>query len=169
MKETWRPVKGYEDYYTVSSFGKVVSLRNDKVLKYSVNHKGYFIVQLSKEGVKKNYRVHRLVAQTYIPNPDNLPEVDHINGDRQDNRIENLRWASPSSNTRNRDVCRKSSSKYNGVYYQDSKWVAIIRVNRKNVYLGAFKCERFAALTFNKYCLENNLNRELNILEVVNV
>ena len=168
--EVWNRIKGYKDRYSISSLGRVQSHRTGLILKPSVNHKGYLIIQLSLNGKKKNHRVHRLVAESFLLNPDNLPEVDHINGDRQDNSVGNLRWASPSSNTRNRDVCRKSSSKYNGVYLtKEGKWSVIIRVNRKNVYLGSFTEERLAASAFNYYCIANSLNRELNILEDVNV
>ena len=164
--EIWKPIKGYNERYSISSLGRVQSHKTGLILKPSVNHKGYFIIQLSIFGKKKNHRVHRLVAQAFIPNPDHLPEVDHINGNRQENTIDNLRWASPSSNTRNREVCRKASSKHNGVYRQDNKWVAIIRVKRKNIYLGSFVHEIEAAFAFNDFVVNNNLQRELNIMEV---
>lgn len=164
-EEKWKPVSGYN--YAVSSTGKVKSFHSQKIIKPFTNHKGYLIVTLSKDGRKKNMRIHRLVAQAFIDNSANLPEVDHINGERQDNRVENLRWASGSSNTRNREVCRTAKSKFNGVtaHQPSGKWQASAWLNGKNKYIGLFAAEIEAALAFNKFCLENKLNRELNLIE----
>lgn len=167
-KEGWRPVAEFEEYF-VSSFGRIIRTKTGRILKPVINHKGYLIVQLCKEGHRKNMRVHRLVAETFIPNPDNLPEVDHINGDRQDNRTENLRWVTGSANTRNREVCRQATSKYNGVRFHEKsgKFLASVWFNRKTVHLGTFTEETKAALAFNQFCKENCLNRELNLIEEV--
>ena len=167
--ESWRVVIGYTNNYAVSNQGRVKSLLTGKILKPAINHKGYFTVQLSLSGHRRNMKIHRLVALTFIPNPDGLPEVDHINGDRQDNRVENLRWVSGSTNTRNREVCRQSSSEYNGVIKHSTtgSFVASIWYNKKTVYLGTFTEETKAALAFNQFCKENCLNRELNLIEEV--
>ena len=169
MIEQWKYVKGYEGLYSVSTEGKVVSHRTGIELKPAVNHKGYFVAQFSHSGKRKNMKVHRLVALAFIPNPDNLPEVDHINGDRQDNRVENLRWVTGSANTRNREVCRQSGSRYNGViiHPKTGNFVTSIWHNGKTVYLGTFKEETKAALAFNQFCEKNCLNRELNLIEEV--
>ena len=165
----WEYVKGYTGLYSVSSEGQVQSHLTGIVLKPAVNHKGYLIVQLSLSGSKRNHRIHRLVAEAFIPNPENLPEVDHINGDRQDNRVENLRWVTGSANTRNREVCKQATSKYNGVRLneQSGKYLASVWMNRKTVHLGTFVKETEAALAFNRFCIENSLNRELNLIEEV--
>ena len=94
MEEIWKTVKGYNGYYQVSNTGKV---RNpNKVLTPNVGVKnGYVYVTLRKD----KRLLHRIVAETFIPNPFNKPEVDHINGIRTDNRLENLRWASGEENT----------------------------------------------------------------------
>lgn len=166
MKETWRQIKGYEDIYTVSDYGRVANLITERILKPVENHKGYLIVQLSKDGKRKNFRVHRLVAEAFIPNPKKLPEVDHINNDRQGNHVSNLRWSSGSENTRNREVCRTATSKYNGVRIcrRSGKWKVSIWFNNTTKHLGTFADEVVAAKAFNDFCRENNLNRELNIL-----
>lgn len=163
MTEKWEDIKGYTGLYSVSTTGKVLSHQSEKLLKPFVNHKGYLIVQLSKNGHRQNKRIHRLVAEAFIPNPDALPEVDHIDNDMQNNKVENLRWVTGSCNTRNREVCRSSTSRYNGVLKtKTGTFIASIWFNRKTVYLGTFTEETKAALAFNQFCLENNLNRELN-------
>jgi hypothetical protein len=91
-KEEWKNISEYEGLYQVSSFMKVLNVKTGKILKLFKNEKGYLNVNLSKNGDIKMFRVHRLIAQAFVPNPENKPEVDHINTYRDDNRIENLRW-----------------------------------------------------------------------------
>lgn len=97
--ENWLPVEGYENY-EVSDFGRVRSMKNGKkrILKPADNGIGYLQVGLSKEGKKKFFSVHRLVAVTFVPNMFNLNEVNHINEDKTDNRAENLMWCSRKEN-----------------------------------------------------------------------
>lgn len=119
MEEVWRPVKGYEGYYEVSSIGSVYSVprviesynsraksvvqqrlsgRNMKLVRNSL---GYDMVCLSKNGIRKVCQVHRLVAEAFIDNPENKPFVDHINTIPYDNRVENLRWVDSVENSNN--------------------------------------------------------------------
>lgn len=113
--EEWRPVVGFEESYEVSSYGNVRSKtrtikistktgksynqtrRGEPIKAFDDGH-GYMHIRLRKDNKTYNTKVHRLVAKAFIPNPDKLPEVNHINGDKQDNRIENLEWVSASSN-----------------------------------------------------------------------
>lgn len=100
MKEIWKPIEGYPDY-EVSSLGRVKSLKfgKEKILKGIKDKNGYLRVILYKEGKLKGYSVHRLVAQAFLPNPDNLPQVNHRNENKTDNRVENLEWCDSSYNT----------------------------------------------------------------------
>lgn len=100
MEEEWKPIKGYEGLYEVSSTGKVKSFQRGgtKILHQNINQSGYHHVILSKGKVKKDLRVHRLVASAFIPNPLNKPEVNHIDGDKHNNNADNLEWATRKEN-----------------------------------------------------------------------
>ena len=108
----WQPVVGFENYYLVSTSGQIWSLRRHRALKPKIDKYGYEVVSLSIKGVPHHRTVHRLVAQTFIPNPLNLPTVNHINEIKNDNRAVNLEWATVKDNdnhgTRNQ---RMSDSK----------------------------------------------------------
>lgn len=101
--EEWRPVVGYEGEYEVSDWGRVRSLKHKRkrILYQYPSTAIYYLVALSKNGKVRRYGVHRLVAEAWIPNPQNKPQVDHINGCRTDNYVWNLRWATQSENLRN--------------------------------------------------------------------
>ena len=110
--EVWKDVEGYEGLYQISNFGNVKSLarivhsekRSDykikeKILKQSDTTTGYKKVELHKGNEKrKSFKVHRLVAQAFIPNPENKLEVNHIDGNKHNNNVNNLEWVTSSEN-----------------------------------------------------------------------
>ena len=101
-----KDIKGYEGIYGITSCGKVWSYKYKKFLKpYTGGNNGYFKVRLFKDNGEKQYYVHRLVAEAYLPNPENLPQVDHIDNDKTHNYLNNLQWIT------NRDNNRKSKNK----------------------------------------------------------
>lgn len=108
--EIYRDIQGYEGLYAVSNFGNVKNTRRNKVLKCKITKWGYHKVNLSKDGVLKTYLVHRLVADTFIPNPDNLPQINHRDECKTNNRVDNLEWCSDGYNqnygTRNERISR---------------------------------------------------------------
>lgn len=119
MKEIWKDVKGYEGCYQVSNFGNVKSLNymktgKEKVLKVRKDKYGYLTVNLSKDGKKKHYTVHRLVATAFLPNPNNLLQVNHIDEDKTNNTVFNLEWC---------------SNEYNHKYGTINKRIAISNTN----------------------------------------
>jgi len=97
--EQYKDIKGYEGIYKISNFGNVLSvLSNNKILKPRDNGYGYKSVCLTKDKKPRYYKIHRLVALNFIPNPENKKEVNHINGVKSDNTINNLQWVTPSEN-----------------------------------------------------------------------
>lgn len=113
-QEIWKPVVGYESNYEVSNFGRVKTIRHNvigkdgrimnfepKIKKPSITRKGYYYVNLSKNGKKKCHKIHKLVMEAFVPNSENKPYIDHINTIKTDNRVCNLRWVSSKENTQN--------------------------------------------------------------------
>ena len=151
MTEEWRPIEGYEGLYEVSNTGRVRSLdryvrsksKSYRLQKGSIlspfTTNGYLCVILQASQVTRKFRIHRLVAQAFLPNPDNLPEVNHRDEDKTNNRVDNLEFCDHkynnnygSRNIRIRDTLIKngywtglrsglSKKEYNLKYYQDNK------------------------------------------------
>ena len=120
MEEEWKDVVGYEGLYQVSNLGRVRSLdyrRTGRIqlLKPAMHRDGYLYVNLCKDRKRKHYKVHRLVAQAYLPNPEVLPELNHIDENKQNNCVDNLEWCERQHNcnygTRN---ARIAAAKTNG-------------------------------------------------------
>jgi hypothetical protein len=116
MEEIWKDIEGYEGLYQISNLGNVRSLNWKKSgerrnLWLKPHNKGYLQVELSKCGVKKCFVVHRLVAGAFIPNPDNLPQVNHIDEIKTNNAADNLEWCTRSYNVRYSLNSRKSNTR----------------------------------------------------------
>ena len=124
-KEIWKAVDGYEDYYEVSSFGRVRSvdrmetlsngvkrLRKWSMLKIRKNKNGYLQIQLWKSGEGKTVNIHRLVAEAFIPNPDNLSEVNHKDEDKTNNHVENLEWCDSKYNKNYGTAIQRAAEKH---------------------------------------------------------
>lgn len=101
-QEVWKDVDGYDGCYSISTIGEVLSRKRSikTLLKASRCRQGYARVYLSKYGISKSHALHRLVAQTFIENPESKSQVNHKNGIKHDNRVGNLEWSTPSENSR---------------------------------------------------------------------
>lgn len=126
MEEIWRPIKNYEGLYEVSNLGRVKSLNyrrtgKEEILKNTKNKNGYLVVCLFKNGNKKTFCIHRLVAEAFIPNPDNLPCVDHINTIKTKNEVTNLRWVTYEENNNNELTKEKHKGNTNSLGYKQSE------------------------------------------------
>lgn len=135
----WKDIPGYEGYYQASIYGKIRSVyrmvefrisgrvqqsyMKGRILAENIRKDNYVEVILSVNGISKNLSVHRLVAQTFLPNPENKPQVNHIDGNTQNNNVNNLEWATPSENmTHAKDIglwdpkkCGEISRKLTGI------------------------------------------------------
>jgi hypothetical protein len=131
-------IQGYSNYLIYED-GRVYSKIRKRFLKEQ-NDKGYNYCALYKDGKPKNKKIHRLVALHYIPNPENKPEVDHINRDKKDNRVENLRWATKCENQQNQGINKNNTTGIPNIHYckMYCKWIYKKKIN-KNTHTARFK------------------------------
>jgi len=116
MKQ-WKTIEGYCDKYNISDNGDIVSLirkgrLSNKILKKTFDNNGYVIVKLCDEGVCKTFKVHRLVAEAFMPNTSNKETINHINGIKDDNRLENLEWCTNDENIKHAYKTGLKNNKY---------------------------------------------------------
>lgn len=140
--EEWKDVVGYEGLYEVSNMGNV--RRDGFILKTwlsGANGKMYHYVSLSTQGSVQKKRVHCLVALAFLPNPNNLPVVDHINGDEKDNQLSNLKWETRRGNWLNptNRVRQVGRSGHKNIFQNHENWMVRINVNGAIRYIGTFK------------------------------
>ena len=120
MEEIFKPISGYESYL-IGSHGTV--MRNGKILKQQLNSDGYVLVSLCKDGKCKSFFVHRLVANAFIDNPENLPQINHKDEDKTNNFVENLEWCDAKYNNSYGTRIKRLSRP---IYQIDSQTLAII-------------------------------------------
>lgn len=119
IKEKWKDIQGYENLYQISNMGRIKSLwfGKEKIMKQLIRN-GYCYVDLCKDKIKKHYNIHRLVAQTFIPNPQNYPQVNHKDEVKTNNCISNLEWVTQKYNmnygTRNERASKAISIAHKG-------------------------------------------------------
>lgn len=177
-QEIYLGIKNYEDLYQISNLGNVKSLLKKRscgkhknviriydeiLLKKNKDKRGYEFVNLSKNGIQKTHTVHRLVAELFIKNKDNLIYVNHINGIKFDNNVLNLEWVSARENE-----CHKQSqknnltSKYIGVSFNSAskKWVSQITFNGNKIYLGCYVTEEEAYRKRVEFEINNNIKNK---------
>lgn len=130
MEEIWKDIKGYEGLYQVSNFGRIKSIKrkNTKggIRKLNVDKYGYNYIILYNYDIIKTLKVHRLVAKAFIPNPNNLPQINHKDKNRKNNRVDNLEWCDVTYN----------------IQYSHAK--PIIQYDINNKFIKRWKCIREA-------------------------
>jgi hypothetical protein len=138
--ETYKVIEGFENY-SVSDHGRVKNNKTGRILKYK-HRQGYTLADLSVCGIVSTKTIHRLVARAFIENPEGKRCVDHIDSDRSNNRVHNLRWATYVENSRNRSVNKNNTSGCKGVNWdpQNKRWLSRICVDGIQINLGSFKC-----------------------------
>ena len=98
LKENYTPIKNFENFYGIDTQGNVFGYKRKKIVMPVINKFGYRRIKLCKENKLYYFQVHRLVAQTFIPNPNNLPQVNHKDGNKLNNSVDNLEWCTQSYN-----------------------------------------------------------------------
>lgn len=146
-------IKGYEGLYQINPNGDVKSVVSNCLLKKRTASCGYNNVALFKNGKRKEFKEHRLVADAFIPNTYNKSFVNHINSIKTDNRVENLEWVTPRENIHH----YRGKSKKIGVCYRKEfgRWISRICINGKVKNIGSFGCETMAHLSYLRE-LKNN-------------
>lgn len=172
MEEIWKDIRDYEGLYQVSNLGNVRSLRYNhtekiKLLKQGVNKKGYKYVRLFKNGKGKTHIVHRLVAMSFIPNPNNLPIVNHIDECKSNNMVSNLEWCTLVYNnaygTRNKRISKSLKGKTHSK--ETKKKMSESRDNKKSIlmydlsgnFIRRFECINDTNEYFDKDCASSNV------------
>lgn len=136
VAEEWRDCVGYENY-AVSSLGNIKNKKTGRILKPN-NVSGYSKYKLVKIKVPYNLSGHRLVAQAFIPNPNNKPTIDHIDGNKTNNCIGNLRWATNCENAQNKTGSRGAVPFRGVAHHLNGKFQAHISLNGTLIHLGLF-------------------------------
>lgn len=112
----YKQIPGYENLYLISNTGIIINQLNGKELKQTLANHGYLHVSLIRNKTQKKYLVHRLLGDSFIENPDNKPCIDHIDREKTNNNLNNLRWVSHSENSQNRGKQSNNTSGIIGIY-----------------------------------------------------
>lgn len=173
MKQIWKDIEGYEGLYQINNNAEIKSLSRiiksgynrkikEKILKPQLNTNGYYSISLHKDNKIVKKLVHVLVALAFLPNPNNLTQVNHIDGNKLNNKINNLEWCTNRENTCHFYKKKNKTSKYIGVYKSKNKWVAQIMINNKIKHIGRFSEENEAYLARVNYEKDNNIINKYN-------
>ncbi len=138
MTETYKKIEGFENY-SVSDHGNVRNDKTGRILKGKLDN-GYLRVDLWKHKTRHTKKIHKLTAEAFLLNPENKKCVDHIDNNKHNNKLVNLRFATSQENNQNRSISNRNTSGYKGVHWhkRSMKWQARITINGKIINLGSF-------------------------------
>lgn len=127
MIEEWKDIEGYEGLYQVSNLGRVKRskgkyMKSERILRLFINTPGYLQVMLCKNNKCKKFTVHRLVAEAFIPNHENKPQVNHIDEDKTNNMVSNLEWMTAKENVNHGTRNERSSKKIKAIDIANGEW-----------------------------------------------
>jgi hypothetical protein len=169
--EEWKQIKGFSNY-SISNLGNIRNNKKGNLLKPSIDGKGYYVVRLyiDNKNAMTN-KLHRLLGIHFLPNPNDYLEIDHIDRNKLNNSLDNLRWCNRTINLRNRGILGFSSNKYKNITWskRDNVFRVGITINNKQKYLGSYKTEEEAVISYNKYILEHKLEDFYDIIILDNV
>jgi hypothetical protein len=174
MQEEWKDIIGYEGYYKISNLGnvkflerKITTSQSERIYKEKINKiwlskRGYSVTDLIVNKLRKTKTIHRLTAIHFINNPLNKPFVNHIDGNKSNNSIQNLEWVNNMENMCHAKKNVKRSSQYIGVGWDKwaNKWKSQIYHNGRSIHLGNFFTEQEAYSARVKYEQENNVQNK---------
>lgn len=130
--EVWKPIKGFEDRYMISSFGRIYLLLYGRLGKPYMSSNGYYMMVLhGGDGSFVKNTVHRLVAENFIPNPDNLPVINHKDEIKTNNRTDNLEWCTQKYNVNYNDACRTPQRRQRTS--ESHKWIVFTEERKRHI------------------------------------
>jgi hypothetical protein len=134
----FEPIRNYEEYYSINRSGEIMSNKTKRILKPRLNKYGYLRVNLYKKTIVKTFYIYRLLALQFLPNPYNYPLIDHIDQNKNNNSLDNLRWTTISVNNRNCNKQNKSGFP-NIMINQWGSFRVMLYLNNKRVFDKSFK------------------------------
>jgi hypothetical protein len=155
--EEWKQIEGFSNY-SISNLGNIRNNKKGNLLKPSIDGKGYYVVRLYIDNKKAmTNKLHRLLGIHFLPNPNDYLEIDHIDRNKLNNSLDNLKWSNRNGNLRNRSVY--SNNKYKCITWnkRDNVFRVSITINSNQKYIGSFKTEEEAVISFNNYIIDHKL------------
>ena len=145
MSENWKSIDEYENY-EISDHGNIKNITTHKMLSPNIRSTGYYFIELYDNKIRRTKAIHRLVAEAFLDNHDNKRCVDHIDRNKLNNHVNNLRFATDSENGMNRSKPSNNTSGTIGVSFRKdrNKWRAVIKQNGNKIHLGSFETKEEA-------------------------